>query len=222
MVKPGEWQTTRIWRGTLTDCYAFAGTAIIGASGLTINPENPGPMATIEATYSNPQDGTESDDDNLITTVWSLVGNDLERPLLTHSKFVALSAAEQILIRKFQANPETVVTDVVSADGILFLKELREGTNGYPLSQYVLRRTQTIDPAWSDTVDTTNVGKYYATTATLTAAETIPATIKFTMDEAAWLKRTPTVTQQNNGKFEATQEWWGAPAWSALLYDLAT
>jgi len=67
----------------------------------------------------------------------------------------------------------------------------------------------------------TNVGKVYSTAA-LQSAENIPGTIKFSLPDGYWLKRTPTVDQYGTDKWQITQEYWHADSYSTFLYEEAT
>jgi hypothetical protein len=63
----------------------------------------------------------------------------------------------------------------------------------------------------------TNINGIYSASG-LSAAESIPSTIVFTMLSGYYLKRTPTITQQPNGRFQIVTEWWHADTWSETLY----
>lgn len=212
-----------IYRGLRSEIEAAFATLTVGAQSANIRSEGSGPMATLTVNFGNAMDGTQGNQDNLVTTTWTLAGNSLEKQLFSHAKFAALTTAEQDALRAFKNGTSTVTTGITSSDGLLFLAEIRKGTEGYQLSQYVLRQVKIIDPAWTSQIGVSNVGKYYATTAALLAAEpTIPTIIIPTFPDGMWLKQTPTIAQQSNGKFESSQEWWYAVTWSALLYDQAS
>jgi hypothetical protein len=103
-------------------------------------------------------------------------------------------------------------------------------SEGYVRSQYVLRKTQTVSSRSQIAVSFTNVENIH-TTAQVTSAETIPATLLFSISgipEPAsaegylfgWLKKTPTVSQTGL-HFQITQEYW-LERWSTFTYDAAT
>jgi hypothetical protein len=75
----------------------------------------------------------------------------------------------------------------------------------------------TVSPGFYEAASMTNVNRIY-TKASLTTAEGIPGTIVFSMLDGQYLKRTPTITQQPNGRFQIVNEWWHADTWSTLLY----
>jgi hypothetical protein len=94
---------------------------------------------------------------------------------------------------------------------------IRAGTTSYTLSQIVVQRTMTVAPSYAGAAAMTNVNRIY-TKAGLTTAESIPNTIVFSLLAGQYLKRTPTITQQPNGRYQINNEWWHADSWSTLLY----
>ena len=212
-----------VYRGTRDECIAQFSNVSLGAQTVSMIQEGDSPMCTLETTFGNAMDGSQNDQANLLTEIWTLDGNDLEKPIFSHAKFQALTTVEQQALRDYESQQSKATTAITSSDGLLFLVEIKKKTQGYTISQYVLRRVQTIDPAWTSQIDATNANNYYSSTANLLAAEpNIPTIIIPTFPAGMWLKRTPKIQQQSNGKYEATQEWWHADSWSSLFYNLAT
>ena len=75
----------------------------------------------------------------------------------------------------------------------------------------------TVGPGYAGAAAMSYINRIYSQVG-LTAAEGIPLTIVFTMLAGYYLKRTPTITQQPNGRFQITNEWWHADTWSTTLY----
>jgi hypothetical protein len=76
----------------------------------------------------------------------------------------------------------------------------------------------TVAPTYSaGAASMTNVNRIYSKGG-LTTAESIPDTIFFSLLAGQYLKRTPSITQQPNGSYQITNEWWHADTWSTLLY----
>ena len=170
------------------------------------------------SSLSNSQDGAAADGDLELTTVWTVAGNDLEKSIENKSEWTSLPDAERDDLRDFLngTKKETEVS-VSTTNGVAFRDLIKAGTTSYTLSQIVVQRTMTVSPGFAGAASMTNVNRIY-TKASLTTAEGIPDTIVFSMLDGQYLKRTPTITQQPNGRFQIVNEWWHADTWSTLLY----
>jgi len=181
----------------------------------------------IEIRFSDARDGaappTNPDDEQ--TTTWELVGNDLNKDLFDHANYTALPDANKKTLKDYRNGAKKIDdADVTALTGNAqkFRDLITKGVEGYTVAQYILRKTGVVALDWSGTFGVTNVGDYYATTADLTTAELVPATLKFSMPSGEWLKRTPTIRQNRDGRWVGTQEWWHADTWSDVLYDEIT
>jgi hypothetical protein len=95
----------------------------------------------------------------------------------------------------------------------LLVNQMSLGVEAFTVSQYVLRRVLIIAANSSIKPSLEHVGEIYRT-AELVQAEAVPGTIRFDLPEGYWLKRTPTVDQMSLDKWQITQEWWHADAYS--------
>lgn len=119
--------------------------------------------------------------------------------------------------------------------------EMLKGVEAYPISQFVLRNTITVQ--YSSTVAAQVLVPYYAnvnqiwSTTQLQAAmtaqtrpidpPTVPS-VAYTLpligvlgtifSSSKWLYRTPDVQQLGNGKWQITREWWETTGFSDILY----
>lgn len=183
----------------------------------------------VEIRYSNAQDGAApaTNPDTEQTVTWELAGNDLSKDLFDHANYTALADAEKETLKKFRSGGLEITADALSdanltEDAEKFRDLIKKGAEGYTISQYILRRTGVVALDWAGTFGISNVGNYYETTADLSSEEEVPAALKFSMPSGQWLKRTPTVRQNKDGRWVSTQEWWHADSWSDVLYDAVT
>lgn len=116
--------------------------------------------------------------------------------------------------------------------------ELAKGVEAFTVSQFVLRHTTVITSNSTIKPNNSNVGKVFKTGSPSPLKNwqgsdveapditsdgiTIPDTIKFTMPDGYWLKRTPSVEQYGTDKWQVTQEYWHADTYSTFLYKPAT
>ena len=222
------WQTVRIWRGSPEAILGLVPYVAYAAINIEVVPDPP--YTQLRVTYGLLDDGSQPSDPNHVTSLWTLQGNDLEKSLWEHPKVVAvLDAMDDAGLAQFRQDiaaalekhtPPSLASFSSNATLVAFYRELLRGTESFNVSQYVLRHTQTVPPNSNVKPSLTNVGKVFSTTL-LSTAESIPGTILFTLPDGSWLKRTPTVEQTGNGKFQITQEWWHAIAYSPFLYETA-
>lgn len=162
---------------------------------------------------------------------YELVANQFTEPVENHSGFNALSAAEKNAVRIAyelgggQVNPIRYVgkSDTVQAypfDGSAMnataaklYAMLNNGQTTYQRSAYVLRSTQVVSKRSQVKAAYTNVNAVEAPPDTSSVNTLIGS-----LPSGEWLKQAPTVRMYGNRKWQIAQEWWWAPAWSALLY----
>lgn len=106
------------------------------------------------------------------------------------------------------------------------IEAMASGVEAFPVSQYVLRKTETVIATVTGMkAQHLYVGKmltYSQLTShepTLDAALLIePAELK----DDFWLKRSPTVDQVNRGQFQITQEYWAFKDFNSFVYESAS
>ena len=183
-----------------------------------ITPDEDGPMSECVMTAPDAQDGADPSAETEITTTWTVAGNDIEKDLEAHPNWLSMAETERELLREYKAGSkkESEVT-TTTTHGANFKTLIKAGTTSYTISQIVVQRTMTVGPGYAGAAAMTNINRIYSQTG-LTVAEGIPLTIVFTMLAGYYLQRTPTITQQPNGRFQITNEWWHADTWSTTLY----
>jgi hypothetical protein len=172
-------------------------------------------------TAPDAQDGADPDAEAEITTIWTVAGNDIEKDLESHPDWIGLAQSSRENLRDFKNGSKkegdfTLAAGDTNAEG--FKSLIKAGTTSYTISQIVVQRTMTVAPTYSaGAASMTNVNRIYSKGG-LTTAESIPDTIFFSLLAGQYLKRTPSITQQPNGSYQITNEWWHADTWSTLLY----
>lgn len=206
-------------------------------------------------------DAVVGDAEDPVFDTWELTQNDLEKSVYQHQNTFILSATEIAAVKK--AAEQSLQEDNFSPDFLIcstqaqraqtmLYKHVLYGYDGFLLPQYVLRRTTYVGSNYAGALDFANVYKLF-TTAQVKAAESIPTTIMFDLDEIdanlppipagtfmlpdgyvfpdasvvsgsnhpvfgyAWMKRSPTKTQEGPNRFALRYEYWHA-AWSRWLY----
>ena len=212
------YRATRKFRGLKQDILGLVPSMQQLGYSFRITPDDEGPMSECTLTAPDAQDGAAADGDLELTTVWTVAGNDLEKSIENKSEWTSLPDAERDDLRDFlNGTKKETEVDVSTTNGVAFRDLIKAGTTSYTLSQIVVQRTMTVSPGFAGAASMTNVNRIY-TKDSLTTAEGIPATIVFSMLDGQYLKRTPTITQQPNGRFQIVNEWWHADTWSTLLY----
>lgn len=205
-----------------------------------LEPDINSPMATLTYIVNGADDGSNEDD--LVVDLWTLDGEDEQRPIRDHPNSRTLNTASAGIILKideqieqFQkdsiSNPSAeFVLDPVSIAGLTsgqqalaqsYVDAILRGADQYSASRWVLRNTKTVSPMTSVRPVMNNVNRIY-TTAQLISDYSIPNTILFTLPAGFWLKRTPEVEQLSNGKFQIRQEFVWSEEYSTYLYQPKT
>ena len=212
-------RSTRKFRGLKDDILGMVPSMRQAGYSFRISPDEDGPMSECIMTAPDAQDGADAGAETEITTIWTVAGNDIEKDIESHSDWIDLAETEREHLRDFKngSKKESEVA-TTTADGAEFKTLIKAGTTSYTISQIVVQRTMTVNPTYSAGSDSmVNVNRIYSK-AGLSTAESIPDTIFFSLLAGQYLKRTPTITQQGNGRYQITNEWWHADTWSTLLY----
>lgn len=220
------WAATRTWHGTLSASRAML--AMLEPFDLRVRHFSVSPgIYGVSVEFTDAQDGSAppADPDDLQVVTWTLDGNDLLKPIFENAAFTALDDADQENLRGLANNEirqtHTVITSM-TGDAGEFRDLILQGVTSYPVSQYVLTRTGTVPLEWNGQYSLTNVGKRFASTASLESLESVPSDLAVALPTGEWLKRTPTFSQERNGRYRIVNEFWHADTWAEVLYDLAT
>jgi hypothetical protein len=129
--------------------------------------------------------------------------------------------------------------------GNICTEEYMKGVEAFPISQYVLRNTKTVQ--YTSDVAVVALIPYYADVNKIWATSDIVAlmgadtsaggrpidpptsTVAYTLpligllgtvfSTSTWLYRTPDVQELSNGKWQITREWWESAGYSEILYN---
>ncbi len=192
------------------------------------------PVATLEAIFSSPQDGTKEEPVN----AWELLGNNIQNKSTQHPTFMAYAAdTQQNILREYQryltwqnANDKTKFTVALASDQKEFWRLMVLGQDVFYHGQYVLRHTQTVSREYQLKLAHVGIMKIWTTAQVKAAEVSMTDAIEYSVDqiesekpaeqtgfESGWLKQTPTITERAGNKIEVTQEWW-FDNWSTLYY----
>jgi len=227
------YQQVVVYTGTPAELETLSANAISNGYSVRYVPDQQGGYSSLEVTYG----AAETQDPAVpLSDEWSLIGNDLEKSIFEHpsvtseqetwepSEKVNFKAAIEAALRG-DGTTAADLLDPLPAGSVQLADslydELAKGVEAYTVSQFVLRHTVVITSNSTIQPVLTNVGKVYSTAA-LQSAENIPGTIKFSLPDGYWLKRTPTVDQYGTDKWQITQEYWHADSYSTFLYEEAT
>ncbi len=212
------YRATRKFRGLKSDILGQVPAMRQAGYTFRITPDEDGPFAECTMTAPDAQDGADSSAETELTTTWTVAGNDIEKDLESHPNWLSMAETERELLREYKAGSkkESEVT-TTTTHGDNFKTLIKAGTTSYTISQIVVQRTMTVGPGFAGAAAMSNINGIYSASG-LSAAENIPATIVFTLLSGYYLKRTPTITQQPNGRFQIVTEWWHADTWSETLY----
>jgi len=211
------WKTTRRFRGTKEAVNAFVPTLLIDGSNIRIIPDE-GPLAVVEVSYANAQDGASVSEEAQIITTWSVQSNELEQSIIESDYFDDLPGGagvdgdtERVLIKNFldgNGTREQHIDLVSSPQAKAMVEMIAQGKTAFAISQIVLRRTRVISAFDSAYTFLASANKVYSR-AQLIAAFAPPAAVQSEMPAGGeWLARNGTKQQQSNGKWSLEQEWW--------------
>lgn len=211
-------RATRKFRGLKDDILGMVPSMRQAGYTFRITPDEDGPMSECVMTAPDAQDGADASAETEITTTWTVAGNDIEKDLESHSNWLSLDEAEREALREYKAgSKKESEVETTTTHGGNFKALIKAGTTSYTISQIVVQRTMTVGPGYAGAAAMSNINGIYSASG-LSSTENIPPTIVFTLLSGYYLKRTPTITQQPNGRFQITNEWWHADTWSTTLY----
>lgn len=101
-------------------------------------------------------------------------------------------------------------------------KHLANGVTSYNVSQYSLVKTELVTNASTIRLSHTNVGKMHRYATLLGVEPSLPASLLLNLTgltSVFWLKKTPTLQQTSQGRFQLTQEYWSFLKYSDFIYD---
>lgn len=186
--------------------------------------------------------------DTILNDLWELDGNDLEKDYWSAPAVKAwlgnLTLIERANVRAVveryvrEGGKESEFRDDVAValggDGLpivggpsdaildLIVSDLAAGTQSFAVSAYVLRRSITVPAGTTIAPSFANANKIF-TSAQLVAVETtIPINLRQTLPDGYWQKKTPSASQQPDGRWVYRVEYWWAEEYSTMLYETAS
>lgn len=179
------------------------------------------------------EDGATST--TVLNDTWELDGNDLEKSIWELPKVVeqmerTADLSDRATIRQ---NIESFVRGE-SSDGATapagfdsevyeaLVASLLNGVEAFSVSTYVLRRTLTLTANTEVAPGFANANKIFSRAQLLSAEPTIPDNLQSSLPEGVWLKKTPTASQQSDGRWVYRVEYWWAEEYDEFLYETAT
>lgn len=226
----------RVWEGPLILLPAFLSSELPPGYTDYIREDN-GELVTIRATYQEASVdgvGNPATDGGLLERTWELDGNDLEKSLWEHPKVKAvtntMSASEIAEIRKIveaAVAGEITEQEDTGVDNPLvdLIRAFAKGVEAFSISQYVLRKRETILPTSVLRPSYANTNRIF-TYNQLTASEPSLLTVNILgaagLTDVIWHKRTPRLTPTTGGLWMIEQEYWGVQDYEPWIYDPAS
>lgn len=186
--------------------------------------------------------------DTILNDLWELDGNDLEKDYWSapavEGWLAALDLTQRANVRAIveryvreggdQSDFENEVAGALAGGagtGLnpsdkaildLIVSDLAAGTQSYAIAAYVLRRSVTVPAGTTLAPSFGNANKIF-TSAQLVATETtIPLNLRVALPDGYWQKKTPTASQQPDGRWVYRVEYWWAEEYSTMLYETAS
>lgn len=186
--------------------------------------------------------------DTILNDLWELDGNDLEKDYWSapavEGWLGALDLTQRANVRAIveryvreggdQSDFENEVAGALAGGagtGLnpsdkaildLIVSDLAAGTQSYAIAAYVLRRSVTVPAGTTLAPSFGNANKIF-TSAQLVATETtIPLNLRVALPDGYWQKKTPTASQQPDGRWVYRVEYWWAEEYSTMLYETAS
>lgn len=221
-------------------------TASLRANGYAyeVEPLGESPYSIVTTLAVEP----DATSDTILNDLWELDGNDLEKDYWSAPAVDAWfgemdliqKAAVRALIERWVregGDPEDFRNEVATAfaggpsSGLsaqdeaildLIVSDLAAGTQSYAIAAYVLRRSVTVPAGTTLAPSFGNANKIF-TSAQLVATETtIPLNLRVALPDGYWQKKTPTASQQPDGRWVYRVEYWWAEEYSTMLYETAS
>lgn len=186
--------------------------------------------------------------DTILNDLWELDGNDLEKDYWSAPAVDAWfgemdliqKAAVRALVERWVregGDPEDFRNEVAVAfaggpsSGLsaqdeaildLIVSDLAAGTQSYAIAAYVLRRTVTVPAGTTLAPSFGNANKIFTSAQLVSVESTIPLNLRASLPDGYWQKKTPTASQQPDGRWVYRVEYWWAEEYSTMLYETAS
>jgi hypothetical protein len=186
--------------------------------------------------------------DTILNDLWELDGNDLEKDYWSAPAVNAwlgdLNLTQRANVRAIveryvrEGGKETEFRDDVSialgGDGLpivspasdaildLIVSDLVAGTQSFAVSAYVLRRSITVPAGTNIGPSFSNANKIFTSAQLVSVEPTIPLNLRATLPDGYWQKKTPSASQQPDGRWVYRVEYWWAEEYSTMLYETAS
>lgn len=249
------WTRVRVWKGAKSKLETFLNNELpTGVLYVDVDESVDG-YCMVKGDYSfDPASGSTTAPADPVSRVWTLQGNDIEvtpwalpkmqseLAKITNVELRARIVARiEALIRgETQFRDETgkltplTLTNILSdtfayaIDPQVFIDvvdAMASGIEAFPVSQYVLRKVETVVAASQLKVSHENTGRMLTYGRLIADEPTLPSAILIEpgglQADHFFLKRTPTVDQMNHGQWQLTQEYWAFKSFNKIVYGAA-
>ena len=233
-------------RTKLLNASVAAFTASLRANGYAyeVEPLGESPYSIVTTLAVEP-DATA---DTILNDLWELDGNDLEKDYWSapavNAWLGALNLTQRANVRAIveryvrEGGKESEFRDDVSialgGDGLpivspasdaildLIVSDLVAGTQSFAVSAYVLRRSITVPAGTTIAPSFANANKIFTSAQLVSVETTIPINLRATLPDGYWQKKTPSASQQPDGRWVYRVEYWWAEEYSTMLYETAS
>jgi len=231
-------------RTKLLNASVAAFTASLRANGYAyeVEPLGESPYSIVTTLAVEP-DATA---DTILNDLWELDGNDLEKDYWSAPAVNAwlgpLNLSQRANVRAIveryvrEGGDETDFKNEVGealgpAGGIsvqdeaildLIVSDLAAGTQSFAVSAYVLRRSITVPAGTTIAPSFANANKIFTSAQLVSVETTIPINLRATLPDGYWQKKTPSASQQPDGRWVYRVEYWWAEEYSTMLYETAS
>jgi hypothetical protein len=233
-------------RTKLLNASVAAFTASLRANGYAyeVEPLGESPYSIVTTLAVEP-DATA---DTILNDLWELDGNDLEKDYWSapavNAWLGALNLTQRANVRAIferyvreggkESDFKNEVAEVLAGgpgSGLsasdeaivdLIVSDLAAGTQSFAVSAYVLRRSITVPAGTTIAPSFSNANKIFTSAQLVSVEPTIPLNLRATLPDGYWQKKTPSASQQPDGRWVYRVEYWWAEEYSTMLYETAS
>lgn len=168
--------------------------------------------------YSGAQAGGNTEANN---AVWELRGQDVMKPIETHSDFDTIIASRKRAIENYVRDPAQYSTTLANDAEKKLAGYLAHQVLEFPLTEYILRKSIILSRRSTIQASYTNCNRVVAMEniappSVLLGVLTNLPKMDGTSGAWEWLKKTPQCLQVSKQKFQLYYEWWGVERWAEI------
>ncbi len=230
------WSTRTVWSGPTAQHRDFMQWLVDNAPGITgVRVANRrGAITEIEGRFPDRQDGRPTSS-ALPNVTWNRPKMELGKDIFDAPKFLNLNDEHCAVLREaWQAYLNKEFTYAITLAALasletdygitgqklqkLFVQRARKVEN-YTQQRTMLQRVAKIPPGWAYWAADFNVGKVYASTVAMLAAEDPTSSCPYVLPSGLWLKHQPDSQQSPDGTVRYVQDFEHGEEIPAILYE---